>query len=906
MVTRCLDSDCRYPVMPGGRFCGACGAPLARLELILEQESDEGWGPAPSILDFNDRRALRLRLRNQGVGAPVPLGTGTSFSEPEWAQFAIPSDKEELPPGGELLLPLTVVLPKRLQPTERLSVGLQLADRRLECSLVFSVPPKLTLEAHRPSYLLSRENATQIRAEVRSRLGAWAPDRLESTTEGVMISEWRGSLVTPQKPLELTFTLDSDLCHRLLEQAEDQFTLDLRAPDGTELQTVIRLTRPPRPNFADRPIHPRLDLHTLSGRENRSFELRVTNGAAGEKGRAPWRLASVNVSGAPEGCEFKVLEPALPSLLASGESLTLKFTVRTETYPVGFTLLLSAEGADWEIPTRLERRRCQPFPGWLLLDIGTRSSCALALDSRLGRSEQSRGLVHLESAILYQSVLPEKRFQVGEPPDDGQWAVVTSMKRNILTGNRNCRVTPTDQPLEEFNLANDEVLADFLEGLISAAQDRLVSQGRSDLDFERVLFCYPARATEEQRDRLEQALREALRRCLNFDSWRSLTVVHVMESVAAALYFLNQTQLPAGARQQESVKLLVHDLGGSTLDLCLMEVNREASILSWKVLGVGGDTEVGGERIIEAVEQVLLKVLQQTLPPGGLLRGWDAHPEALEEGRIRKLAENLTIAFCDSGESRGTVPLEKLHYLSGGEPAQVSLDTPIRIRLNDLVPELESLFHRSETCTDRLLSRTVSAPDVIIQAGRGSKFPLVRQRLKTRFPNSKLLIPEEPKLCVVLGAAFHPTVCSDDGSALVVGDQPQLALHSQREKLLTGSVGYKGYSAQGPRFCEIFPMGLNFGGNPARNDREGFLVTQKGQRVELLLNLGGDDGLFDKEGEPNPEVKLLGEALLPDKVGYTLTLAFLLDSDRGLVVAQADEKLTPLAQIPWQRFAAEI
>lgn len=240
-----------------------------------------------------------------------------------------------------------------------------------------------------------------------------------------------------------------------------------------------------------------------------------------------------------------------------------------------------ADGSTSGLRVAARRHPLQPYPGWLLLDFGSRSSVAYLL------SEHGRR--HLLGEFPSELTYTEQGPLLEQPAEVGQR--VELAKRYLGSPGFTFEIAALGQ-----RKSPDEVVGDYFQLLFSRLFE-LEPLRRHRL--ERLCLTYPAAFAPRQVQCLRQCIAEL---SLRLERLADLHIEMLSEPLAATYHFLQQQRsLPA-----EVWHLLLYDLGGSSSDVAVVRVDsRQASQVQVQVEAVGGDRWFGGQDITRMLAEAL-------------------------------------------------------------------------------------------------------------------------------------------------------------------------------------------------------------------------------------------------------------------------------------------------------------
>lgn len=271
-------------------------------------------------------------------------------------------------------------------------------------------------------------------------------------------------------------------------------------------------------------------------------------------------------------------------------------------------------------------------------------------------------------------------------------------------------------------------------------------------------------------------------------------LVLISEPLAAAYDFLSRRVWP-----EREWRLLLYDFGGTTSDVALLRVDsRRATMVTAELEHVGGDRWFGGNDITRVVADLL-------------------------EAEQKPLAEQL-----------------KRAYSQGGEPVQ-----PARTQVDKLVEPNLRLS----------LPDPPVKPDLIVLSGLGSLYPLIAEWLQRHFPGVPLERAVEPKLCVVLGARYHPEVVRSGPPRSLAPGSTWLAFPEETgATVCTTRLGVKLMGEKGARFHPLVALGQPL---PCRAELTPLSLLPGQNQLEVVENLGWEEDYVLPDGTTNAQLVTL-------------------------------------------------
>ena len=873
-----------------------CGTSLTDFRVTVEILENRTWKETPPHFLYQKcPKRVRVKLAHVGAGRGVELKAEHFFSSPNWLHPNFDWEQKKIGPGESLTFPLKLSLPLCPELSETVRFGFR---ELLESGLLFSVSPELELRGPIEPLTLRERGDTRLFAQLYCHQGAASLESMVCEVEGLdLVSRDRDS-VRPGQPANLELRISCQLAATLLGSGAKCLDVSFLLPVAGRILGQVFIQAAARPTLRAAPSGPRMELMAVQGMENR-HKITIGNGFLGQEGLADWRCQSIEIDSQNE-VELRLKSPELPLRLESGQEVSFVFELVSGAETVSGTLRFLGEPIVEQM-WFLNRPEPGLFEGWLLADFGTRGSCLSLYSPELGVSEP---VIH-DSAVLYERFRPRKGYLVGEQARAGLdrrescRAVLTSFKVDLMMGARDYQVVPTFEPLKTYPVSPAQAAVDFLARLIREKQEQLRERGRADLEFGRVLYCYPARTSIEQRKCLERTLVEALAQCRSRP--RALELFGVPEPVAASLFFIEEARLWEQLEPETGRTVLVYDLGGGTLDLCLLRLTlTRKGALVWKILGVDGKSEIGGEAIVSACQEYLRELCCKYLPAGAT---WlpNSDPDFVaEQHHLHQLAERAVVRWCEGGDEEIALGSLALTCLRNGRAEEIGVES-LQMKLVNASQATHSLVEEGVATASAFLQRhQVPQPNLILKIGRGAAYPPVEQQLLSTFSESRIVSPSRPKTCVVLGAARHSRILSGDGITLSTRKRPVVTGAPLDHYILLGAVGLKASPEEGG-FLEFFPLGTVFGeGSEIREERDDLLLFE-GQSLRVLQRV--------EDARPGTQSRFreLGSVELPaglegGEVSVTLTVG-----PAGLVLSLVgvDRKLE-LMRVPTPRFAAEI
>ncbi|WP_393971904.1 molecular chaperone DnaK [Oxyplasma meridianum] len=210
----------------------------------------------------------------------------------------------------------------------------------------------------------------------------------------------------------------------------------------------------------------------------------------------------------------------------------------------------------------------------------------------------------------------------------------------------------------------------------------------------------------------------------------------------------------------ESLKILVFDLGGGTLDVTIMDFGEGV----FEVVSTSGDTKLGGTDMDEAIIKFLLDDFKQK-------EGMDLSKDKSAYIRLKDAAEKAKIELSTTMTTEINLP-----YITANQTGPKHLQyTLTRSKFEDLIrPIVEKCRHPLE---EALSAGKLKKDDVakIILVGGPTRIPMVKKFVEDFF-GRKAEGGVDPMECVAIGAAIQGAVLSGDIKDIVLLDVTPLTL----------------------------------------------------------------------------------------------------------------------------------
>jgi molecular chaperone DnaK (HSP70) len=239
--------------------------------------------------------------------------------------------------------------------------------------------------------------------------------------------------------------------------------------------------------------------------------------------------------------------------------------------------------------------------------------------------------------------------------------------------------------------------------------------------FTDVLASIPINFSTQQEGGLTQALRHA-----GFSSIRFIPEPCAAALVAADAQFKSDIAV-------DTLRVLVVDLGGGTLDIAAIEIDRGGDTgIVLDTIDVEGDPELGGMDYDLAVARCIREELALSDVPFERIERTALMAEAERAKIILNQRDSATVVF-DNLEIEGSEPREVVAVLTRDRVSKEFRE------LNDrVVKRIRSLLTRSGRLARDLETRGMDWPQVIVLAGQGTKLFSLRDSIKNLFPDRSI------------------------------------------------------------------------------------------------------------------------------------------------------------------------
>jgi molecular chaperone DnaK len=309
---------------------------------------------------------------------------------------------------------------------------------------------------------------------------------------------------------------------------------------------------------------------------------------------------------------------------------------------------------------------------------------------------------------------------------------VFSIKRHMGTGHR--------VKIDNKEYSPQEISAIILQKLKQDAEEYFGE------DIRDAVITVPAYFTDAQRQATKDAGEIA-----GFNVRRIID-----EPTAAALAY--------GLDKEKDQTLLVYDFGGGTYDVSIIEIISGV----FRVMGINGNTLLGGDDIDNRIVQLLVKEFQEK-------NGINLSEDPVSMQRLKEVAEEAKIELSEVRESH--ILCEAITMSDKGPLTLES--TLTRERLEELIRDL---VESTRGPMDKALADagiTAKQIDTVLLVGGTTRMPLVQQTVKNhlKITPHRDISPEE---VVAMGAAVQTQVLAPIGDEL----EGTLAALYNKEKMV--------------------------------------------------------------------------------------------------------------------------
>ncbi|MBA7622202.1 Chaperone protein DnaK [subsurface metagenome] len=275
------------------------------------------------------------------------------------------------------------------------------------------------------------------------------------------------------------------------------------------------------------------------------------------------------------------------------------------------------------------------------------------------------------------------------------------------------------------------------------------------------------RLKQDAEEKLGEKITEAIVTCPAYfdDSQRKatktagevagLTVKMVInEPTAAALAY--------GLTKKDNQKIVVYDFGGGTFDISILDIRKDPDTV--EVIGVGGDTHLGGDDFDQKIMDWLVSEFKKT-------QGIDLSKDQLALQRLKEAAEKAKIELSTTLETEINLPFITSDS-SGPKHLYYKLN---RTRLEELVEEY--ITKSIDLLKQTLKEAKVDSKDIseIVLVGGQTRMPKIQEEIKKVFGKeaNKSINPDE---VVAVGAAIQGAIMGGEVKEVLLLDATPLSL----------------------------------------------------------------------------------------------------------------------------------
>ncbi|MGP6206791.1 molecular chaperone DnaK [Cuniculiplasma sp. SKW3] len=213
-------------------------------------------------------------------------------------------------------------------------------------------------------------------------------------------------------------------------------------------------------------------------------------------------------------------------------------------------------------------------------------------------------------------------------------------------------------------------------------------------------------------------------------------------------------------KQNQSMKILVYDLGGGTLDVTIMDFNDGL----FEVKSTSGDTKLGGTDMDEAIIKYIADEFKKK-------ENYDLTKDQKAYIRLKDAAEKAKIELSSTLETEINIP-----YITvvDGDPKHVLLRLT-RAKLEELIAPIVARSRIPLETAIKEAKIDKNGIDKIILVGGPTRIPYVRKYVEDFF-GKKVEGGVDPMECVAIGAALQGAVLAGDIKDIVLLDVTPLTL----------------------------------------------------------------------------------------------------------------------------------
>lgn len=226
------------------------------------------------------------------------------------------------------------------------------------------------------------------------------------------------------------------------------------------------------------------------------------------------------------------------------------------------------------------------------------------------------------------------------------------------------------------------------------------------------------------------------------------------EPTAAALAY--------GLNKNKNEKILVYDFGGGTFDVSILDIRKDPDTI--EVVGVGGDTHLGGDDIDQRIMNWIIDKFKQD-------QGIDLSKDNLALQRVKEAAEKAKIELSSSTETEINLPFITSDA-SGPRHLLLKLS---KAELENLVRDfIDKSIELVKTAVKEAKLEIKDIEEIILVGGQ-TRMPMIQEAVKNLFgkePNRSI----NPDEVVAVGAAIQGAIMSGDAKEVLLLDATPLSL----------------------------------------------------------------------------------------------------------------------------------
>ncbi len=257
----------------------------------------------------------------------------------------------------------------------------------------------------------------------------------------------------------------------------------------------------------------------------------------------------------------------------------------------------------------------------------------------------------------------------------------------------------------KINLTATEIAAKIIHKL------KIIAENYFQEEISETVITVPAYFNEKSKSEIKKAAKIA-----------GLNVLRLLnEPTAAALAY--------GLDNNSKGTYLIYDLGGGTFDISILQLTKGI----FRVLGVSGDSDLGGDDFDKLIYSKIIKDLQLT----NLTQN-----QTLE---IRKISKKIKENFINSNKVIKNITISDQNY-------------NFSLTLKEFKELSKYLINKTISLTKNLikdLELKNTDIDSIILVGGSTKLPLIYQKLSETFGEKKLFTNLNPDEIVAMGSAIQ-------------------------------------------------------------------------------------------------------------------------------------------------------